>query len=94
MNSRYLLAIALVAVFLIALLFWNGPHSAQGAGQNILVLCSSCAYSGLPQEGHLVLMDSSTGEIWIYSDAAIAGKANPINWGKLALGQPVVRMGR
>jgi hypothetical protein len=37
-------------------------------------------------------MDSSSGEIWIYSDAAFEGKEKPIHWGKLTLGQPVARL--
>jgi hypothetical protein len=36
-------------------------------------------------------MDGNTGEVWIYTDAAMEGKENPIHWGKLTLGQPVAR---
>jgi hypothetical protein len=39
----------------------------------------------------LVLMDSESGEVWIYNDRAFEGKEQPIHWGKLTLGQPVVR---
>ena len=92
MKSRYLGLIAVGLAALGAFLFWNGPHSVRGLGQNIVVLCSSCTYTGLPQtEGHLVLMDGNTGEIWMYNGAAMEGKANPIHWGKLVLGQPVAR---
>jgi hypothetical protein len=91
MKTRYLGLIAVVVAVLGAFLFWNGPHSVQGLGQNTIVLCSSCTYSGLPQAGHLVLMDGNTGEVWIYTDAAMEGKENPIHWGKLTLGQPVAR---
>jgi hypothetical protein len=37
-------------------------------------------------------MDGNTGEIWMYNGAAMEGKANPIHWGKLVLGQPVARV--
>jgi hypothetical protein len=95
MKSRYLLTlIVLVAAVLLVLVFWGGPRAAQGSGQNLVVLCSSCSFPGLPQEGHLVLMDSSSGDIWIYSDAAIEGKQQPIHWGKLVLGQPIERSKR
>lgn len=92
MKSRYLSVIAIALVSLAVYLFWSGPHSASGFGQNIVVLCSSCSYEGLPREGHLVLMDSNSGDIWIYSDAAFEGKEKPIHWGKLTLGQPVARL--
>jgi hypothetical protein len=49
-------------------------------------------FQRVPRKGHLVLMDSSSGEIWIYSDAAFEGKEKPIHWGKLTLGQPVARL--
>lgn len=95
MNSRYLLSlIALVAAVLLVLVFWGGPRITQGGAQNMVVLCSSCTYEGLPRRGHLVLMDANTGEIWIYSDAAMEGKGSPIHWGKLVLGQPVIRSTR
>jgi len=92
MKSRYLSLIAVAAIGLAVYLFCNGPHSVSGLGQNMVVLCSSCTYEELPRKGHLVLMDSSSGEIWIYSDAAFEGKEKPIHWGKLTLGQPVARL--
>jgi len=91
MKSRYLSLAAIVIVLVAVFLFWNDPHSVRGSGQNIVVLCSSCTYEGLPQTGQLILMDSNNGDIWIYPDAAMEGKAKPIRWGKLVLGQPVVR---
>ena len=78
-------------VVLVGLLFWNGPHGVRGASQNIVVLCSSCTFEGLPREGHLVVMDGNSGDVWLYSDAAMEGKENPIHWGKLVLGQKLVR---
>lgn len=68
--------------------------AAQGAGGpgNVVVLCSSCGFEGLPQESNLILLDGRTGEVWAYSDAAIGGKAKPIYMGTLsALGQPFVK---
>jgi hypothetical protein len=41
---------------------------------NAVVLCSSCAYPSMPEEGFLIVMDSQTGEIWAYSDDAMVGK--------------------
>jgi hypothetical protein len=91
MKSRYLSLAAIVIVVVAVFLFWNGPHTAHGSGQNIVVLCSSCTLEGLPQTGSLILMDENNGDIWIYSDAAMEGKEKPIQWGKLVMGQPVVR---
>lgn len=93
MKLKYFAVFIVVLAAFAGYLFWNGPHSAHGSGSNIVVLCSSCSYAGLPQEGHLVLLDANSGEIWIYSDKAIEGKDRPIRWGKLVLGQPVVRNG-
>jgi hypothetical protein len=93
MKMRHLIVIAAaVALAIFGFLFWNGPHAVHGSGQGIVVLCSSCTYSGLAQTGHLVLMDGNTGEVWIYTDAAMEGKENPIHWGKLVLGQKLVRV--
>ena len=63
MNLRYLSLIPGGAVGLAGYLFWNDHHSVSGLGQNTDVLCSSCTYEGLSRNGHLVLMDSSSGEI-------------------------------
>jgi hypothetical protein len=61
--------------------------------ESVTVLCSSCSFSGLPQEGHIILMDTKTGEIWAYSDGAMTGKEKPVYLGTLAaLGQPVVKL--
>ena len=86
MKSRYLDLIAVVLAALGAFLFWNGPHTVQGLGQNTVFLCSSCTYSGLPQTGHLILVAGNTEEVWIYTYAAMEGKENPIHWGKLVVG--------
>jgi len=90
--SNLILIAAAVVLAIFGYLFWNGPHAVHGSGQNIVVLCSSCTYSGLAQTGHLVLMDGNSGEVWIYTDAAFEGKEKPIHWGKLTLGQPVARL--
>ena len=58
----------------------------------VQVLCSSCAFPGLPREGHIILFDSRNGNIWAYSDEAMAGKATPSYCGKLTeLGKPIVK---
>ncbi len=92
MKSRLLSLIAIVGVALAVFLFWSGPHSVRGSGQNIVVLCPSCSFDGVPSGGYLALMDANSEEIWLYSDAAFEGKASPIRWGKLTLGQPVARL--
>lgn len=93
MKANYFATLAAILVIGGVYLFWSGPHSVVASTQNIVVLCSSCSYKGLPQTGHLVLMDANSGEVWIYSDEAMEGKAKPIDWGKLVLGQPVNRKG-
>ncbi len=91
-SNRVIQAAVLGAlVLLIALLFWSAPDSARANNANVIVLCSSCVYEGLPREGHLVLLDGDTGEIWMYSDDAMAGMSDPIYWGKLTLGKRVAR---
>jgi hypothetical protein len=89
MKSRYSVVVlaAAVIVLLWGLLF-GGPHSAQGAGPNVVVLCSACAYG---EARGLALLDANTGDVWIYTDQAWEGKAKPFYWGKLALGQPLAR---
>jgi hypothetical protein len=64
---------------------------ASGSGPaNMIVICSSCAFPGLPQQGHIILMDSKTGDIWAYSDKAIIGKEKPVYIGTLTtLGQMI-----
>ena len=91
MSSRLLSILTLTVCFLLALAVWSETHPTRAGGQSLVVLCSSCTLGGLPGEGHLVLMDANTGEIWIYPDAAIEGKAAPIRWGRLTLGQAVAR---
>ena len=93
MKSRYLSLIAVAAIGLAVYLFWNGPHRVSRDPDRILLFSVLHAASkGAKSGGHLVLMDSSSGEIWIYSDAAFEGKEKPIHWGKLTLGQPVARL--
>jgi hypothetical protein len=68
------------------------PERASAAtAQDIVVMCPSCSFPGLPEGGHMVLMDRTTGDIWIYTDNAMAGNVAPIKWGRLTLGNPVVR---
>lgn len=66
-------------------------ESGPGPGDAV-VICESCKFSGMPEEGYLVLMDNQTGEMWAYSDDAVVGKANPVYVGTLqAVGKPIVR---
>jgi hypothetical protein len=55
---------------------------ASGPG-DVVVLCSSCAYPPMPEEGCLILMDNQTGEIWAYCDNAVVGLEDPKYLGKL-----------
>jgi hypothetical protein len=58
---------------------------------DVVVLCESCTFPGLPEDGHLVLMDSQTGQIWAYSNPAVVGQADPICLGTLpAVGKRIV----
>lgn len=88
----------LIALFLgiIALrpFFEIGSASANPGGKfdYIQVWCSSCSFPGLPREGHFIILDSRNGNIWVYSDKAMAGQANPLLYGKLnEIGQPILR---
>jgi len=57
---------------------------------DVVPLCSSCAYPGMPEEGCLIVMDSQTGEIWAYCDEAVIGKADPKYLGKfIAVGKRI-----
>src|SRR4051812_46752521 len=58
----------------------------------VIMLCESCSFAGLPEEGHLILMDSLTGDIWAYSDPAVVGDADPVYVGTLsALGKRITK---
>ncbi len=83
--------LGLVAGLGITLALWRGPATASADAGSMVVLCSRCTYPGLQGEGRLVLMNSNNGEVWVYSDAAMAGMGEPIDWGTLILGHPVVR---
>jgi hypothetical protein len=85
--------VALVVLLLNSVLRSPTIFAFPGPGlENITVLCSSCSLPGLPEEGHLILMDTKTGDIWAYGDAAMIGKAQPVYIGTLsALGKPVVK---
>lgn len=92
MKKSCFLTVSALALGFLAGSFLSGClRAAQVSGKSVIVLCSSCSLSGLPERGHLFLMDSETGEIWVYSDEALEGKAKPVHWGRLVLGQSVVR---
>jgi hypothetical protein len=68
-----------------------GPNKTSGLG-TVVTLCQSCTFDGLPDEGHLVLMDTVTGDIWAYSDAAVVGDDDPIYVGTMtALGKRITK---
>ena len=63
---------------------------ASGPG-DVVVLCSSCAYPPMPEEGCLILMDNQTGEIWAYCDRAVIGEEDPKYLGRLTkVGQKII----
>jgi hypothetical protein len=47
------------------------------------VICSSCSYPPMPEEGCLILMDNQTGEIWAYCDNAVVGNEEPKFLGRM-----------
>jgi len=66
----------------------SGPWDA-------VVLCCSGTFPGLPEQGHLLLMDNQTGEIFAYSDAAVVGNADPVHVGTLtAVGKRIIKPGK
>ena len=54
-----------------------------------IVVCSVCAYAGMPKEPHMIFLDPDNGELWSYSNKAMGGQAEPTRLGKLVLGKPV-----
>lgn len=88
MNRWHRLVAAFVFLFvLFCVAFQRSAHSspvATSGPSNIVVICSSCAYPGLPREGHLIIMDNRTGDIWAYSDEAVAGRGAPVYMGTIA----------
>jgi hypothetical protein len=83
----------LVIGVVIGLVLWHDYSGKVSAStSNVVVLCSSCLVPGMPGGGSLILLDQSTGDVWVYSDAAMEGTANPVRWGRLSLGKPVVRV--
>jgi hypothetical protein len=67
------------------------PGQASGPG-NVVVFCDSCTYAGLPEEGHLILMDNETGDIFAYSDSAMVGKEDPVYVGTIsAVGKRIIK---
>jgi hypothetical protein len=85
--------VALVVLLLNSVLRSIPIFASPGPGlENITILCFSCSFPGLPQEGHLILMDTKTGDIWAYRKAAMIGKVQPVFIGTLsALGKHVVK---
>ena len=50
---------------------------------DVVVLCESATFPGLPEEGHVVMMNNQNGCIYVYSDNAILGKEDPVYIGRL-----------
>jgi len=97
-DSFVKVMLVLIALFLgiIALKpFFETQFATENLGGKkdyIQVWCSSCVIPGLPYKSHFIFFNSNTGDIWAYSDEALAGKSNPIYLGRLkALGQPVTK---
>ncbi len=92
-TKTCLLAITIVLTILLARpeLEAKENYAAAGGRLDVQVLCSMCIIPGGSQfEGHLVLLDSRTGDIWAYSYAAIVEGREPIYLGTLTeLGKPV-----
>ena len=57
----------------------------QSGPGTVVLFCESCTFAGLPEEGHIILMDSLSGDIWAYSDKAIAGEEDPIYVGTMSV---------
>jgi hypothetical protein len=66
------------------------PTSAASGSVEPVVLCSSCGLPGADQ-GAMILMDRNNGDVWLYSDEALAGSRKPVKWGRLVLGEAVTR---
>lgn len=84
--------VALLVPLLNFVLHSTTLSASLGSRLENLVLCSSYSLPGLPLEGHYILMDTKTGEIWAYREAALIGKAQPVYLGTLpALGKPALK---
>ena len=58
-----------------------------------IVICESCNFADMPEQGYLVLMDSETGDVFAYSDAAVIGKEAPKYVSTFTgVGKPFVRI--
>jgi len=83
-----------VVAFAAALAIFSGTaqlgdvaRAAAAGSPPPVVVCSSCSYPGVGVG--TLLLDPRTGDLWMYSDAAMVGTENPVHMGKLVLGQPV-----
>jgi len=83
------LGLAATMGFAIAAFVLAGPAANAAGSAAPIVVCSSCRYMGMPDIAHTVFLDPNTGEIWAYSNAAMAGQTDPIRVGKLVLGKRV-----
>ena len=83
------LGLAAMVGFAIASLIVAGPAANAAGSTAPIVVCSSCRYAGMALKAHAIFLDPNTGEIWAYSEEAMAGQADPIRLGKLVLGKRV-----
>ena len=91
LYTKMLLTLIVILLGMIAGKSVLQPNGVSAAGADFTVLCSSCYFSGLPQQSHLILIDRANGDIWAYSGAAMSGAEKPVRFGRLILGQPVAR---
>ena len=92
-NIRHCIIIAIA--WLTLMMPSQNAFGGSGSGpENMIVICASCTFPGLPQKDHVVMMDSKTGDIWAYSDNAIIGKEKPVYIGTLTtLGKMIKKTG-
>lgn len=94
-----LVATFFVTAFAVLLLSLTGSctptYATPGAElQNVMVISFSgyVPVPDMPKRGHWIFMDTKKGDIWAYSQEALAGQEQPIYIGTLtALGRMVVR---
>jgi hypothetical protein len=90
--TKVLLAVIALALLVVACRPLVRPERVAASQPEVLVLCSMCmSMSSGPMPAGLLLMDKNTGDVWIYTDAALAGTQPPIKWGHLTLGKPIAR---
>ena len=89
-------ALIVIASFLAYSQLNTGQRTVHAAGGiSVVVICNSCASGDINNHGPVgsVLLDQSTGNVWLYPDEAIFGQGAPILLGKMSeVGKPIVRV--